>query len=58
VAFGERLSEMATGVSVLARPDEPRRSRASSTLGWQSASVAPLVPGLATEQPNQESQER
>jgi hypothetical protein len=54
VAFGERLREMATGVCVPARPDEPR----SSTLRWQSASVSSLVPGLATEQPNLESQER
>ena len=47
VAFGERLREMAMGVSI---SHEPHRSRASPTYRWQSPSVAPLAPGPAAEQ--------
>jgi hypothetical protein len=58
VALGERLHETAMGMSFLTRLDEPHRSRAAPALGWQGPSVAPLAPGLVTEQPNEESQER
>jgi hypothetical protein len=57
VALAERLREMATGTSVLTRADEPHRSHAELAFGSQGSGLAPLVPRLITEQPNQESQE-